>query len=409
MRCPILVSVVALLLPSLGSAQIDVGSDGSDGAYNPLSNETIDLSLAATGDWADPGTGDGVYDADEWAVVFKFSSVEIPAGVEVTFINHQSGAPVVWLVDGSVTIEGSVVLDGENGTSTAYTPSEGGPGGFKGGRAYASANSPGGAGLGPGGGSYPDGAGSYATAGGGGVPAGPTYGNAGILPLIGGSGGSATTNAVGYGGGAGGGAILIAANDTIRVTGTISAQGGIGNTYIMTDAGCGSGGGIRLISDVVISTGTIRAAGGNGDRFGGAGRIRVEANTITVNPTNPNFTALTPLGVDDPVLWAPTDAPTLVVTTINGEPVPADPTGEFTTPPGDVNLAATGPVEVVVNAANVPITSSVLVRLIPKSGEDLNVTALFTSGDETASTWTATLDSLPESGFAAVQARAELP
>ncbi|MFH1279224.1 MAG: hypothetical protein ABIK65_12695 [Candidatus Eisenbacteria bacterium] len=409
MRAIALIPFLGLLLPTALFAQIDVGSDGSDGAYNPLSNDTIDLSLAPTADWTTAGSGDGVYDSTEWAVVFKFSSVNIPAGVNVRFINHPSGAPVVWLVDGTVTIDGNVYLDGQDGTGTGYTPSEGGPGGFRGGRAYSSTSSPGGAGLGPGGGLYPNGAGSYGTQGGGNGPLSPTYGNARVLPLIGGSGGGATTNSAGYGGGAGGGAILIAADESILISGMVSANGGVGNNYIASVGGSGSGGGIRLISDMITSNGTIRAAGGVNSRPGGAGRIRVEGNTVTVNPTNPNFTVLTPLGVDDPVIWAPADAPTLVVVTINGESVPVDPNGEFTTPPGDVNLAALGPVDVVVNATNVPIASTVKVRLIPKSGIDLNVVASYTSGDDLASTWTATLDSLPRSGFAAVQARAELP
>jgi len=411
MRVRFLISVLILLFPNALLAQIDVGSDGSDGAFNPVSNQTIDLSLAPTANWDSPGSGNGVYDPALWAVVFKFSSVDIPAGVSIQFTNHPSGAPVVWLVDGTARVSGSVHLDGEDGTGFTYTPSEPGPGGFRGGRGYASESSPGGAGLGPGGGRYPDGAGSYGTEGGGSGPVSPTYGNARILPLIGGSGGAATTlvGVEGSGGGAGGGAILIAADDSILVTGTLSANGGTGDNYLSVVGGSGSGGGIRLISDVVINTGTLQATGGDKSRPGGAGRIRVEGNTVTVNPTNPNFTVLTPLGVDDPVLWPPAGAPALVVVSINGEPVPADPNGEFTTPPGDVNLAALGPVDVILSATNVPILSTVNVRLIPKSGPDLNVVASFTSGDDLASTWTATVDSLPRSGFAAVQARAQLP
>ena len=41
---------VAILLAFVGpvSAAIDVGSDGTDGVFNPLANVTVDLSLAAS-------------------------------------------------------------------------------------------------------------------------------------------------------------------------------------------------------------------------------------------------------------------------------------------------------------------------------------------------------------------------
>ena len=51
---------------------MNVGSDGSDGAFNPQSDVTIDLSEASAASWdrPSPDPGKGVYDADEWAVVF---------------------------------------------------------------------------------------------------------------------------------------------------------------------------------------------------------------------------------------------------------------------------------------------------------------------------------------------------
>ncbi len=94
----------------------------------------IDLSQAITGQWnadnsANPGNG--VYDPTMWAVVFKYAGVNIPSGVTVTFLNHASRCPVVWLVQGNCTIAGSVVLDGESYTSDGSIP-ESGPGGFRG-------------------------------------------------------------------------------------------------------------------------------------------------------------------------------------------------------------------------------------------------------------------------------------
>ncbi|MBK8093158.1 MAG: hypothetical protein IPK32_14525 [Verrucomicrobiaceae bacterium] len=97
-------------------AQLTIPSDGSDGAFAPAANVEIDLGLATTALWNTPGSGNGVYDAEKWAVVFKYSSVNIPAGVKVTFKNHPTYAPVVWLVQGNVTIAGELSLKGKDGT-----------------------------------------------------------------------------------------------------------------------------------------------------------------------------------------------------------------------------------------------------------------------------------------------------
>ena len=168
---------------------INVPSDGSDGAFNPVANVEVDLSQTVTGTWNQAGTGTGVYDAGKWAVVFKYSSVNIPAGVIVTFKNHPSRAPVVWLVQGNVTIAGAVSLDGQDciggdPQGLARKLAESGPGGFRGGAAPC-VSLPGGPGLGPGGGSGNGATGSFG------------YGNAGLLPIIGGSGGAATATSGG--------------------------------------------------------------------------------------------------------------------------------------------------------------------------------------------------------------------
>jgi hypothetical protein len=55
------------------------GADGSDGTFAPTANVTVDLSLAPTAGWDSIGSGNGVYDPDKWAVVFKYASVSIPS------------------------------------------------------------------------------------------------------------------------------------------------------------------------------------------------------------------------------------------------------------------------------------------------------------------------------------------
>ncbi len=119
-------AALVLFVPVAASGQLTIPSDGSDGAFNPTANTTVDLSQAITGTWNQPGTGAGVYDPSKWAVVFKYSEVNIPSGVTVSFTNHPSGAPVVWLVQNNVTVAGSVNLNGENASPHQGIPSRAG-------------------------------------------------------------------------------------------------------------------------------------------------------------------------------------------------------------------------------------------------------------------------------------------
>src|ERR1051325_5230274 len=103
---PILIAGCIALLQQANAARV-IPSDGSDEAFTPTDNVVVDLSQAVTGTWDannHENAGKGIYDPAKWAVVFKYSSVNIPAGKTVTFKNHPSRAPVVWLVTGDVTV-----------------------------------------------------------------------------------------------------------------------------------------------------------------------------------------------------------------------------------------------------------------------------------------------------------------
>jgi hypothetical protein len=107
----------ALLLPTQAAIVVP-GANGSDGALNITQDTVIDLSKATTGTWDDNNSanaGNGVYDPEKWAVVFKYTSVNVLAGKKLTFKNHATRAPVVWLVSGNVTIGGTVDLSGGGG------------------------------------------------------------------------------------------------------------------------------------------------------------------------------------------------------------------------------------------------------------------------------------------------------
>lgn len=423
--------LVGLTAPA--NAELDVGSDGSDGAFNPISNVTIDLSQAIDASWDTPSpvAGQGVYDVDMWAVVFKYTSVNIPTGVTVNFTNHPSGAPVVWLVSGGVVVSGTLTLNGSNGhaNNALRVLSKAGPGGFRGGIGAGTASGPSG-GLGPGGatpssiasnstGSMGAG-GSYATLGSNAgctstAVAGPTYGNGAVLPLIGGSGGSGHNNASNMGGGAGGGAILIAANSSITIAsgGIIRANGGDavngnccggicgGSVW----GGSGSGGAIRLIADHITNQGQLQARKGAGTgRPGGNGRIRAEANSFSL------------VDLGDPLLisdlpgpiWPPEGSPKLRAVLIDSQVIPEDPSAIINDPfNSDVLMASGGSVMLQIEAENVPVGTTVNVRIATVPGVVTTVTSSPLTGTFESSTATANV--IMPAGYSIVQLRASFP
>jgi hypothetical protein len=363
------------------------GANDTDGMLNITTNTVIDLSQAVTAEWDSDNSanrGKGVYDASKWAVVFKYSSVSIRSNATVTFKNHGSRAPVVWLVSGDVTIEAASVLslNGEPGNSELRL-AEPGPGGFRGsgspGEGVPGASySPG---FGPGGG-----AGGVGFAGYGGpsdlwiwdssiAPYGYSgvYGNPSLLPLLGGSGGG-SNRALKQGGGAGGGAILIAAQRTLNVSGVIQADGGIGGggLGIFGDenrvSGAGSGGGVRLIADEVIGGGRVQVLGGSYRNNAGPGRIRLErVNTDGAMTFSPQTLSVVPLQAGATAqVWLPGTGPSVRIVSIGGVTAPADPRANFGGVGADVSLPQTDTVPVVLETTNVEDAASVRVRFSPR-------------------------------------------
>lgn len=353
-------AVLALASPA-GAGTFDSGSDGSDGAFNPGSDIEVDLSLAASAVWDTPSPvpGQGVFDADQWLVVFKYTTIDVPVGVTVTFKNHPSGAPVVWLATGNVSICGLVNLSGANGATTAglHEFAEPGPGGFAGGSRICCGTTNTG-GFGPGGGNRSTStnsanAGGYGTAGGG-----RTYGNPQIIPLIGGSGGAARNSTV-AGGGAGGGAIQIASSGEIVVElgGEIRANGG----FQGSNSGGGSGGAIKLMANTISGAGIVRALGGNA---GGVGRIRLEAFDLLgfQDSGSPAWTSSFP----GPVIPDST-APQLWITDVASQPVTMDPVRGIESAELDL-VDPAGPVVIGIAARNIPAATTVVVRLVSDNG-----------------------------------------
>ena len=369
--------VLALFASSaLLQAQLSIPSDGSDGALNvTTNNHVIDLSQAVTGTWDannSANTTKGIFDPVKRAIVFKYTSVNINANRTVTFINHPSRAPVVWLVQGNVTIAGTLSLNGATAPGNNML-AEPGPGGFRGGATGSLGT---GSGLGVSGATTGSSTASYAS----------SYGNPSILPLIGGSGGQ--------GGTAGGGAILIASAGSIQVSGSITSLGLSGS---FPNYSAGSGGAIRLVANSISGTGTIDVRND--------GRIRLEANSVSGNVvTLPQTIAVAP--ATPPTIWPGNDAPTVKITNVDSSAAPAVPTAPLDLA-ADVGVSTNGASTVTIQTTNFPINGVVQVRAAPKFGTAAWTTAVFQSGDATSANWTATV-TFP-TGFTTLQARATVP
>ena len=221
----------ALLTVPLAQAQPFIsGSTGAYGAMNITSNTTLDM----------PSNG-----------VFHCTTITVASGVTLKFNRNPLNTPVYLLAQSNILVQGTIDVSG--GLGNSQVGGAGGPGGFDGGPAGQLGYPPG-AGQGPGAGGVVTnsqyvganasfgtlGSTPYGTAQSG---SGATYGNALLVPLVGGSGGGGSMPpGAGYsggGGGGGGGVRLIApivrtGVSTIDLLGGPSAYGGYGRARIDT-------------------------------------------------------------------------------------------------------------------------------------------------------------------------------
>ncbi|HUB81529.1 MAG TPA: hypothetical protein VMB03_22170 [Bryobacteraceae bacterium] len=318
--------------------------------------------------------------------VYNFGTINIAQGSTLKLSGAVFSQPLYFLATGAVTIAGTLDLSGQSGSQPASsaqrtagtTP---GPGAYGGGLAAFGSDAalPG---QGPSGGAvsvyyccnyYVGGPGGFS-------------GNQFLVPLVGGSGGGGQVGT----GGAGGGAILIASSVSIAVTGTITASGGAGSA----NSGGGSGGGVRLVAPSISGTGTITAAGGgpggtynSSNNGGGNGVVRLEffQNTFTGTTAGTLYTA-TPVNLYVP---APSAQPTIMVTSIGGIAVPANPTGSFTVP--DVLLNTSSPLTVNIQASNIPLGTAPVIYFSTQNFPDQAITAGALAGTLAQSTSTATV------------------
>jgi len=290
------------------------------------------------------------------------------------------------LVQGDVTINGTVNLDGQISQSLFPFHKSGGPGGFRGGKGDSTILT-GGFGWGA----------SNANNG------GPSslVGNNGCFPLVGGSGGSWYTAGCNgpdwWAGSGGGGAILVASNTKVIGTGSILAR-----SLQWTQCGNnarGVGGSVRVVAPL-ITLPTITATG----RLDG--RVRLEGTSVTVPNSTPAYSGA-PLPSNF-VFLRHALTPAIRVVSIGGVAAPADPTGAFASP---TDVVVPNPqVQIVLECKNVPSNATVQVELRSATNTNFStVNATFQSGNLEQSTWIATGNLGTSLGYATVMARAVLP
>lgn len=390
--------VLAALLLAAGDAGAQTAMDfcGCEGSPESLGDfvssdmatwpaGTVDLDNGCYPNIRIPVPESGVLIFDSFTVSDRRTSCgNRDAGV--TFLRNAANTPVTLLIRGDLVVERGDWISvtggaGSNGSSGSNgVGGQGGPGGFAGGDgAYQLSNlaSDGGAGVGPGGGLGSLALDRVRAAG------GTFFGIPELRPMVGGSGGggghsaSAAGSCAGGGGGGGGGALLIAANGTVTVSGTISANGGAGGNR--AGASCsssgsgGSGGAIRILASALTGGGSIQAVGGAGgssygdlsDRGNGGsvGRIRLEAiaNTFAVDGTNPvAVRAPAPGPLVNPI------TPTVTILAVDGQATPATPIGHR----GQIDLVvpSPGPVQIDLASTDVPAGTDLELTVKPKIG-----------------------------------------
>lgn len=309
------------LLALTGSAvaqTFNSGSTGADGALDlaTMSCTECEIQLPPSG-------------------VLNYTTVNVPAGKSLKFKRNALNTPVYILAQGAVIIDGIVSLNGGGmDLHGAYDGQIPGPGGFPGG---ATAQ----AGLGPGGGVA---GGTWEEA------CGRWVGPLSLVPLVGGSGAAG-------GGSGGGGAITIASSLSVTVAGAVTANSDIVQPY-WYNLPKGSGGAIRLVANSLTIGGRLEAMwNGYSGQTKGLGMIRLEAPLESLSFTG----SATPAPIISPInpTLVPAAIPSLAIVSIGGFAVPSYAGNRKDAADMVLPNQLPDPIEIVVQANNIPIGTQV--------------------------------------------------
>jgi len=322
-----LTAALLCLLPlATHAATYDSGSDGSDGAlvFAPYLGHVV----------FNPDDFDPALDADRDGV-YHFTSITIGRDTYVRLGANMLGhRPVIWLSQGDIVIDGGLDLYGGSQYNSYGYYTDPGAGGFPGG-------APGMLGAGPGASQdldkpsavhsieYPN---STAKA----------YGNAFLVPALGGSGEAGNSN--GRSIYQGGGAIILASNTKIFLD-----DGGIAST---SDGG--SGGAIRIIAPYIESDSGGIYVGDDLDRLG---RIRLEYFTLTGRLWYSDAPGVTFHSTPGPAVIEPP----IKIVSVDENPIPQKPGASGPEP--DYTITTPGEVTVTVEAKGIPLGTPVKISV----------------------------------------------
>jgi hypothetical protein len=267
-------------------------------------NGTIDNVRAASADPTKPSLVGGVsYRIVNGVAVFDFGALTIPAGVTLKLTGSH---PIALVSTGVLSVVGVIDARGYSGAALC-SGGVAGPGGSIG-STKGDAGTGDGAGMGAGHlgtasgmfGSGGGGAGYGATGGRGanivgfaGGTAGVVWGNATLVPLVGGSSGAGTVGG-GFGGGGGGAVQLVSAAEVDIGGGSalggvnVGGCGGVGG-FTQGGSGGGSGGAILVEAPIVkvLANGVLAAnGGGGGTAQNGGGAAGLLGNQPALGGTN---------------------------------------------------------------------------------------------------------------------------
>jgi hypothetical protein len=192
---------------------------------------------------------------------------------------------------------------------------------------------------------------------------------------------------------------LIASSGTIAFgTGStqalLTSHGGDGVSG-STSGGGGAGGAVRLIANSITGSVNINVGGGSvpgGFGGGGApGRIRIESFSSTgFNPSVSPINKPLIISFAQPSSVTPANAPQLTITSVAGQNAPAVPANSIHGAPDIVvPNAQPNPVAVALAAANIPLNTTIEVRLTPQNGAPTTVQSTPLAGTVANSTATA--------------------
>ncbi len=349
MKNLLIVLVLISFLSIAAQAQsFSSGSTGADGALDlsQLSCTTCQIQLPPSG-------------------IFNFTTVNIPGNKSLTFKRNLRNTPVVILAQGNVTIAGNINVSLGTDPDQIPTLRTPGPGGFYGGAS-------GQPGFGPGSGQVS--VNNFNAR---------WIGPLSLVPIIGGSGGAGINS---NGGNGGSGAVVIASSTSIAIinTGSIHANSGCTSG----PGGCGAWRSNTSCSTFFSIAGVLQAVSGSGSF--GQGLIRLEAPANAITFTGSSFPQAVISAINPTIVSSTT--PNLTIVSIGGFPVPANSGQRFDT--ADVLLpnSLSDPINVVVQASNIPVGTQVHVTFGTSNGGSYSPGTL--SGTEASSTATATVSNL---------------